>query len=204
MNEGEASSDGAAAREPSRPRWTPTRYPLHPDDICEDESVEARPSSGVPALLLGRATVQQHDVANQIVRRGLHHERGVTLTPRMHPSGVVFLEHEAEGSRRIRGFVVASASSMEPRPIWPMLFPTAILQIARIDWVASCSVPKPPALADIESTTPDAYVLGWLPAPKILELPLVVLEPHLGHEFKAEYRQAKNHQLWSLERFPRA
>lgn len=189
-------------RASGKPRWAATMHLVEPGDAEVTPEVARIRRGGVPGLLLGRATVQQHDVATRLLQRVLLAERGVPLETRLHASGVWFLEHDGPGGRRIRGFVVASVSSMEPNPVWPMRLPAAVLQVARIDWVGACSVPKTPALECIEESPPEAFVLGWLPMSTVVDLPVDVLEPHPDHEFTAEYRLARNFELRSIASFP--
>ncbi len=180
--------------------WSPLRVLVGPEDVPRERVEAAAPDGGVSPTLLGRATVLQQVVSSLLVGRVLV-ESGLDVVARMHPAGVMYLEH-VESDRTTRGFVVAAVSSMEPRPIWPMLLPLSVLEVAPIDWIAACSVPKMPALESIEHAPADAYVLGWLPAADLTKLPIVTLEPHFGHDFEGQYRQAKNHQLRPIDTFP--
>jgi hypothetical protein len=120
---------------------------------------------------------------------------------RMDRAGVMFLE-DRDGSAPRLGYVVPFVSSMEPRPIWPTLVPLSILDLAPVDWVASCSVPKQPALDAIKERDAFGYLLGWLDADEVARLPIVTVSAHMGHEFEAKYRQAKNHQLRPFHAWP--
>lgn len=183
-----------------RPRWQPERVAVRPEDVPIERAATAVPDGGVSQRLLGRATHLQHIVATLTVR-SLLSERGTVLIARMHQSGILHLVHRCS-TGDTRGFVVAAASSMEPRPIWPMLLPNSVLELEPLDWVIGCSVPKMPALEAIADRAADAYVLGWLSGEELTRLPIVTLQPHLGHEFQAQYRQAKNHRLRPMDQFP--
>lgn len=150
--------------------------------------------------LLGNLDFRQHVAATLLMGRVLRHDHGVQVAARRHESGILLLEHEADG-RVVRGYVMAAESSMEPRPIWPALLPLAVPEATPIDWIAGCTVPKMPAIEQLDEHPAMAYVLGWLPADDIVHLPIVTLQPHLGHDFEARYRQAKNHQLKPLATF---
>lgn len=191
--------DEQTAPEP-KPRWAPLRVQLAQRDVPAERAAAAAPDAGVAPQLLGRVTHLQHVVASLVVRRTLQ-ERGVELRAHMHASGLLFLVRE-DGARTSRGFVVASTSSMEPRPIWPMQLPLSVLEVAPIDWIVACSVPKTPALAAIGDGAADAYVLGWLAHGDLAKLPIITLQPHPDHEYWAKYRQAKNRQLRSIDEFP--
>lgn len=181
-------------------RWHPRRVELRPRDVPHERLAAGGDDGEAPQPLLGKVSTLQHVVGTLAVGRFLT-EHGAHLHARRHASGIMLLEGERDGVASI-GFVVAAASSMEPRPIWPMLLPLQVLEAVAIDWVAACSVPKAPALEAIGERPADAYLLGWLPGEVIPSLPIVTLEPHLGHDFQARYRQAKNHQLRPLETFP--
>lgn len=179
-----------------RPRWQPERVTVAAEDVPRERIAAAAPDGGVSPLLLGRSNQLQQVVASILVRRKLL-EQGVDVISRMHRSGIMFLECRDTGQPTL-GLVVASVSSMEPRPIWPTLIPLRVLDVAAVDWVGSCSVPKQPAFDAIDDQTADAYLLGWLAADEVAQLPIVTLEPHLGHEFEAKYRQVKHHELRSF------
>lgn len=181
-------------------RWHPRRIELRPRDVPHERLAAAGDGGEAPRPLLGKVSTLQHVVGTLAVGRFLT-EHGVRLHARRHASGIMLLEGQRERIASV-GFVVVTASSMEPRPIWPMLLPLQVLEAVAIDWFAACSVPKAPALDAIEERPADAYLLGWLPREAIPNLQIVTLEPHLGHEFQARYRQAKNHQLRPLEEFP--
>lgn len=183
-----------------RPSWRPQCVPVRPEDVPIERAAAAVPEGGVCQRLLGRETHLQHIVATLTVRR-VAAEQGTVLIARMHQSGILHLVHRSSAGDT-RGFVVAAASSMEPRPIWPMLLPNSVLELAPLDWVIGCSVPKMPALEAIPDGAADAYVLGWLNGEDLKRLPIVTLQPHLGHEFQAQYRQAKNHWLRPIDQFP--
>jgi len=153
-------------------------------------------------FLLGNATALQHFVSTLLVRKYLL-ERELDASARLHPAGILVLKKLSDGTVS-RGFVVATASSMEPRPIWPMFVPMSVLELVPVDWVVGCSVPKTPALENLHAQQPaEAYILGWLSAAQVTRLPIVTVEPHLGHEFQAQYHQAKNRQLLTIDDFPR-
>lgn len=180
--------------------WSPQRVLIGPADVPRERVEAAAPEGGVSQVLLGRVTPLQHVVASLVVRRSLV-DAGLDVIARMHAVGILHLEHRHQNGTS-RGLVVASASSMEPRPIWPVQLPLSALEVAPVDWIAACSVPKLPKLEGIDDGDAFAYVLGWLPADRLTRLPIVTLEPHVGHEFTALYRQAKNHQLRPLDTFP--
>jgi hypothetical protein len=177
----------------SRPRWVPERMTITTADVPRERVSEAAPDGGVSPRLLGKANQLQQVVASLVVRRSLI-ERGIDIVTRMHRSGVMFLESRRAGENQL-GFVVPFVSSMEPRPIWPTLVPLGVLDLVPIDWIASCSVPKQPALDAIEERDGFGYLLGWLAADDIAQLPIVTVSSHSGHEFDAKYRQTKNHRL---------
>jgi hypothetical protein len=200
-DDGERSS--STSGDTKRPRWAPQRVSITPADMPVDKVAADLPDDGVSPLLLNKMDPLQAVVASLVVGRLLR-ERGLDVTARMHSSGLMFLEHHpaAADERTTRGFVVAAASSMEPRPIWPMLLPLAVPELVELDWIAACSVPKLPALEALDEDGADAFVLGWLDAEAVTKLPIVAVEAHLGHDFPAQYRQAKNHQLRPLDEFP--
>lgn len=183
-----------------RPRWHPERVLLTADEVPRARIEAAAPEGGVSPLLLGKASQLQQVAASLLVRRALLAQK-VEVVTRMHSSGVVLLEC-GRGDDSRRGFVVASVSSMEPRPIWPTLIPLSVFDIAPLDWVGSCSVPKQPALDAIEERPADAYLLGWLDIDEVAQLPIVSVAAHLGHEFEAKYRQVKHHRLRPFSRWP--
>lgn len=178
---------------PRRPCWVPERIAITASDVPRERVLEAAPDGGVSPRLLGKANQLQQVVASLVVRRSLI-DRGIDIVTRMHRSGVMFLEARRAGEQQL-GFVVPFVSSMEPRPIWPTLIPLSVLDLVPIDWIASCSVPKQPALDAIEERDGFGYLLGWLAADDIARLPIVTVASHSGHEFDAKYRQTKNHRL---------
>jgi hypothetical protein len=184
-----------------RTRWIPERVTVTAADVPRSRVEAAAPADGVAPQLLGKANQLQQVVASLLVRRSLI-ERGVDVASRMHRTGVMYLETRRNGNPRL-GFVVPFVSSMEPRPIWPTLIPLSVLDLVAIDWVGSCSVPKQPALDSIEDRDSFGYLLGWLASDDIAQLPIVSVASHLGHEFDAKYRQAKNHQLRSFSEWNR-
>ncbi len=176
-----------------RPSWTPERITITAAEVPRDRVAAAAPDGGVAPQLLGKSNQLQQVVASLLVRRSLI-ERGVDIVTRMHRSGVMYLASSRAGEEQL-GFVVPFVSSMEPRPIWPTLIPLSVLDLVPIDWIASCSVPKQPALDAIEEHDGFGYLLGWLAADDVAQLPIVTVESHAGHEFGAKYRQTKNHRL---------
>lgn len=176
-----------------RTPWVPERITITADDVPRERVSDAAPDGGVSPRLLGKANQLQQVVASLVVRRSLI-DRGVEIVTRMHRSGIMFLESRRSGEEQL-GFVVPFVSSMEPRPIWPTLVPLSVLELVPVDWIASCSVPKQPALDAIEERDGFGYLLGWLAADDIAQLPIVTVSSHSGHEFDAKYRQAKNHRL---------
>jgi hypothetical protein len=176
-----------------RPRWTPERVTITAAEVPRERVEAAAPDGGVAPQLLGTANQLQQVVASLVLRRAMI-DRGIDITIRMHRTGVMYLESSRTGDVRL-GFVVPLVSSMEPRPIWPTLIPLSLLDLVAIDWIASCSVPKQPALDAIQERDSFGYLLGWLDADDIAQLPIVTVTSHLGHEFDAKYRQAKNNQL---------
>lgn len=153
----------------------------------------------VPQRLLGHVTIEQHLAGTLLAGRVLRDDHRADVTVRRDPAGIFFLEL-AIGERTFTGFVVVAQSSMEPRPIWPMMLPIAVVEHRAIDWIVACSVPKMFALEAIEDGPLDAYVLGGLPSEELNGVEIVDVLPHMGHEFEAKYRQAKNHRLWPIER----
>ncbi len=193
-----SGADGSARNHDSaRPRWTPTRFELGRADL----PLERLRADGidVPQRLLGHVTIEQHLAGSMLAGRVLRDVHGADVTVRRDPAGIFVLEL-AIGEQSLVGFAVVSQSSMEPRPIWPMMLAVAAVEHRPIDWIVACSVPKMFTLDDMGDGPADAYVLGGLPSEELADLPIVDVLPHPGHDFEAKYRQAKNHRLWSLDR----
>lgn len=193
----DASDESAGGAKPVRPRWSP----LHRELTAADVRIERLRADAidVPQRLIGHVTIEQHLAGTMLAGRMLRDDHGVDVAVQRDQSGVFFLE-VSMGAQTLTGFAVVAQSSMEPRPIWPMMLPIAVVQHRPIDWIVACSVPKMFALETLEDGTADAYVLGGLPAEELPGLEIVDVLPHMGHEFEAKYRQTTNHRLWPLER----
>jgi hypothetical protein len=194
----DATDESASGAKPVRPRWSPIRCELSAVDV-PIERLRAD-AIDVPQRLIGHVTIEQHLAGTMLAGRLLRDDHGADVTVQRDQAGVFFLELSV-GERTLTGFAVVAQSSMEPRPIWPMMLPIAVVQHRPIDWIIACSVPKMFVMEALEDGPADAYVLGGLPSEELDGVAIVDVLPHMGHEFEAKYRQTKNHRLWPLERF---
>lgn len=193
----DATDELASGAKPIRPRWSPIRCELTSADMpLERLRADA---TDVPQRLLGHVAIEQHLAGTMLAGRRLRDVLGMDIAVQRDQAGVFFLELSL-GEQTLTGFAVVAQSSMEPRPIWPMMLPVAIVQHRPIDWIIACSVPKMFVIEALEDGAADAYVLGGLPSEELPGLAIVDVLPHMGHEFEAKYRQTKNHRLWPLER----
>ncbi len=193
----DATDNSASGAKPVRPRWSPIRYVLSAADV-PIERLRAD-AIDVPQRLLGHVTIEQHLAGTMLAGRALRDDCSVDIAVQRDQAGVFFLELTI-GERTLTGFAVVAQSSMEPRPIWPMMLPVAVVQHRPVDWIIACSVPKMFVMDALENQTADAYVLGGLPSEELDGAAIVDVLPHMGHDFEAKYRQTKNHRLWPLAR----